>query len=697
MPLSSKIISTPRSLRLCRGAGVVSNRAIWQAKDNNIVLSAVTQKRWLQTFNSVGGFQSKSPLRSSRCSLGWQEDHLVQPTTESASRSSTSPIQTILLGKGIGITFTSNSKYGMGNFIRTGLGTRNFHTTLANRKEPSSSKPADKSGEQDGLQNSQENEKKIEENNHNIRMPDMVSKHWATKEELLATASGLFERVRIRLKWTLFRQIRPFNTDDISALFSWVLVGNILWILLGTTTFFSLVLLTMNTVSAQDYFARWVGNVITKETGLTVVFENAIVPHWKDGVISFRKVFVSRRPGVHKKVQKGSQAVAAAAAKANQEATSGYPTELATTDSTLDAAAPVDEGNYTQFDLTIDTVSVTLSLRRWIDGKGILKDVEVRGLRGVVDRRHVKWDPDMDPKSYKNKYKKGDFELESFKMEDALVTLYQPGGVPPFEVSIFNCDLPQLRKHWLFYDILSANNMSGSYDNSLFTIHPRQMRAYTEDEGSESPWKTINRLRIDNVNIKHLNRGISGPFGWIESGTVDMLADIMLPTDAEEFKLSELVQDIVERWEANVNARNPTAGGEIVTSVEEKSRQRQFHKYVMIDLRVQLNNTRAVVPMFTSDLTYINNAFIRPIVAYINSRDTYIPVNCRIVKKLADFEGSWTIYDSELMDDISAEVYEAFVKNIADDEARARRMRKVGFWSLQFATQLLLLGLGIIA
>lgn len=519
--------------------------------------------------------------------------------------------------------------------------------------------------------------------------------HWhrPTKEELLAAASGFFDRLRIRFKWLMIRQVRPFNMDDISAMFSWILVGNLIWILLGTTTFFSLVLLTLNTVFAQDLFARWVGNLVTKETGLTVVFENAIVPHWNAGVISLTNVFVSRRPNSsksrHSRVQKGNRAIAAAAARASQDIG----------DDEVEGEG-ADDGNYTQFDVTIDSVSVTLSLKKWMDGKGILKDVEIKGVRGIIDRRHVHWDPDYVARDHKNVHKHGDFEIDSFKLEDMLVTVYQPGGVKPFDVSIFNCDLPQLRKHWLFYDILSANNMSGTYDNSLFTIHPRQMssRAFASSEDGPSPWNKIIRFRIDSVDIRHLNHGVEGPFGWIESGNVDMLADIMLPSDTEQLKISEMVQDIVERWEANLTSRHRNSQDDkVVTTVEERAREREKHKYVLIDLRVQLNNTRASVPLFTPELSYINNALIRPIVAYINSRDTYIPINCRVVKRLTDFEGSWTIYDSELMDDISAEVYEAFARNVADDEARALRVKKVGFWSIQFAAQLLLLSLGALA
>ena len=125
----------------------------------------------------------------------------------------------------------------------------------------------------------------------------------------------------------------------------------------------------------------------------------------------------------------------------------------------------------------------------------------------------------LNPRTYKHEHNPGDFELESFKMEDLLVTVHQPNDFRPFSVSIFACDLPQLRKQWLFYDFLSANTVSGSFDESLFTIHPRQTHGYTgaqldhgsETHGAANPWKKHSRLRIDALNIDHLNRGVHGP------------------------------------------------------------------------------------------------------------------------------------------------------------------------------------------
>lgn len=75
--------------------------------------------------------------------------------------------------------------------------------------------------------------------------------HRPTKEEFLAAATGFWSRLRVRFKWFSIRDVRPFNFDDISAFFSWILVGHLIWIVVGTTTFFSLLIYTANTVFAQ--------------------------------------------------------------------------------------------------------------------------------------------------------------------------------------------------------------------------------------------------------------------------------------------------------------------------------------------------------------------------------------------------------------------------------------------------------------
>ena len=462
-------------------------------------------------------------------------------------------------------------------------------------------------------------------------------------------------------------------------------MGHIIWIVIGTTTFVSLAILAINTVFAQETLAGWVGNSLTKSSGLKVIFESAIVPRWGDGVIQFKNVFVSRRPGGKSKsgVRKGSAEAAAIAAAEDDE-------------------IPAEDQNYTQFDITVGEVNVTLSFRKWWNSKGLLQNVEIKHVRGEVDRTHVFTTGDyVDPKSFRHEHELGDFEIESFKVEDLLVSVHQPRGFRPFSVSIYNGDLPRLRKQWLFYDLLSANSMNGEYDRSLFTIHPRQTNAYTgaqlnnNEEGEEEPWLKHSRIRVDGLNIEHLNRGVEGPFSWIQEGNVDIVADIMIPKDNDE-SVIKVMSDFYDRMEATLTltkhlepATNPNSSS---SQPQPSSPSPNDKRFLILDLRVHLNDVRASVPLFTRDLSYVNNALIRPIVAYINSRRTFIPINCRVVKRAPDFDGSWTVFDSGLMDDLSAEVYDAFARDVQDEQARMRRFKTVGLWGIQVAVQAIFMG-----
>lgn len=509
-----------------------------------------------------------------------------------------------------------------------------------------------------------------------------------TKEQLLATASNVFSRLKIRLKWLLKKSNRPFSTDDYSALFSWLVVGNALVLIIGTTTFVSLIIFTANTVFAQEFVARKLGEFMTKNSNLKVTFEHAIVPGWRDGKISFKKCFVSRRPKMARSFKKSSQADA-------------YAKSLDPSEEDIEA---VDDGNYTQFDLTIEEVTVSLSFLKWMNGTGIIDTMQISGLRGVVDRTHVHWDPNDDATNYKNKYQFGDFEFNEFSMKDILFSLRQPGDFRPFDVAIYNCELEKLRKHWLFYDFLNADIMSGSYDNSLFTVHKRQrLDDFDDSENAldgEIPWKRITRLRVDSLNIDHLNRGLEGPFGWITSGKVDMTGDVMLPEDGKDFNVSELVTIVAESIHKEATRyRNPKVSDKKQNHVSRLTNENntdigEVSKYLVLDLSIRLKNVRALVPFQAPELNYVNYALIRPIVAYINLRNSLIEIKSRVVKNIEDFSGSWTIYDSLLMDDISEEVYDSFVRYVADDESRLLRMRKVAFWSVQLLVQLIVFGLG---
>lgn len=451
------------------------------------------------------------------------------------------------------------------------------------------------------------------------------------------------------------------------------------------------------------------------------------MPKWGDGVITFKNVFVSRRPGQGTgKVSKGSQSTAAAAAAAADRARGSSHASI---------GGPLDDDedtNYTQFDLSLDTVNVTLSFTKWFNSKGLLRDVEIKGVRGVIDRTSVHYSGEyVDPRSYKHEHNPGDFEIDSFKMEDLLVTVHQPHNFRPYSVSIFSCDLPRLRRQWLFYDFLSANMISGAFDNSLFTIHPQQNHSHIRAQPQVNTgvseeihtFKKQSEIRIDGLNIDHLNRGVQGPFSWIHEGNVDIVSLVTFPAD-NDGSIVKVMSDFYDRIEANVTSKqdvrsnNETGkanndkidGSESRNPAVTRDLSRNDDRVLTMDLTIHLNDVRAAVPLFAKELSYVNNALIRPIVAYINSRRTFIPINCRVLKRVNEFDGSWTIFDSGLMDDLSAEVivalykrasmsltpmqtYKAFAQDVMDDQARLRRFRKVGLWSLQLAIQALFMAL----
>lgn len=170
----------------------------------------------------------------------------------------------------------------------------------------------------------------------------------------------------------------------------------------------------------------------------------------------------------------------------------------------------LEDANYSMFDMNVDSIEVTLSLARWFEGKGLVEDIVVRGVRGILgtwgnapfddyselllltlDRRNVTYDPDSPPipADFRHQSLPGDFQLESAKFEDVLVTVYQPSDFRPYTVSIFRADLNKLRKQWICLDFLQAENIVGQIDNCLFSLHrPQAIGRTVETDMKDVPW-----------------------------------------------------------------------------------------------------------------------------------------------------------------------------------------------------------------
>jgi mitochondrial distribution and morphology protein 31 len=180
--------------------------------------------------------------------------------------------------------------------------------------------------------------------------------------------------------------------------FSFICVLN--YILYNSTTFFSVIFSALNSLRLQGTYssvrlqwlrclrlypesvARALSDYLTAETGVTVIFESAIVPKWKDSRISFKNVYISRRPSHSRARLKKTDEHAAAFGYD----VSGHPAIHRYGEEEEDRSEDhnSEDDNYSQFDLNIDSIDVTLSLWRWLDGKGLVEDAVIRGVRGVL-------------------------------------------------------------------------------------------------------------------------------------------------------------------------------------------------------------------------------------------------------------------------------------------------------------------------
>ncbi|KAJ7761088.1 mitochondrial distribution and morphology protein family 31/32 [Mycena metata] len=519
-----------------------------------------------------------------------------------------------------------------------------------------------------------------------------------SRDDFLKVATGFWARARIRFKWFTIKSFRPFNADDMSAFITWFVMSQTLWIFVGTTTFFSVIFATANSLSLQQYLARGISDYLTAQTGATIIFESAIVPKWKDSRISFKNVFISRRPQTAPPLPRQVDREGFAAKGYD---VTGHPAYHRVGDEDEEVVPPRevdDDTNYTMFDLNVDSVDVTLSLWRWLDGKGLIEDAVIKGVRGTIDRRSVHWDPDnpLDPASFRHTSQPGDFELESLQLEDVLVTVYQPGGFRPYTASIFQADIRCFRKQWIFYDFLCAENIVGQFDNCLFSLHkPQSIGRTTEKDLKDGDWGRMSRIRIDGVNIDHLQRATTteGPISWITSGKVDAVLDIKFPRDpADESQLNAILEEIADAITTSLSSnpildRIPAQRGLAKPPLQVPEGEKKANvepeddtPRLVMDIDLRFRDLKTAVPLFTNDLSYVNSALIRPIVGFMNANRTLVPIRCRVVKDLKDFDGSWTV--TGLMDEISLQVYDAMAYHVTQANLN-RRLKTVSLWSLQ--------------
>lgn len=506
-----------------------------------------------------------------------------------------------------------------------------------------------------------------------------------TKHKLLSEATNFYERFKINTKWFLIRGNRPFSTGEISTLFSWLIISQLVWVILGTTTFVSLVLFTFNTVFAKEMVGNFVGTCLNKYIdGCDVQFQDALVPEWKKGCISFKKV------------------------------------ELKTTPKTSPKG---DSENAPQFEfqLTFNQIDMTLSLRKWLSGHGLIENLSVYGMKGDVTVKSDEKNPLLQW------FSNDGYCLGEVRIRDSRITVHDKEIGQDYRVSIYNMDLPQLRFEWLLVDFFNANVVTGAINHSLFTIHKRQHKlAYLHDfEHDLSPWKRITRLRIDEISVKDLGLDKSSSFNWVDDGQVEIIADVMLPNITEEETDDDnkyIVMDVKFNFKdlkAKIPGEEPKlSNGETLLSLEElkpviaytNTRRGIFHSLMNIEKTNSVwNNSNISIKRTKSypDTTVIPSTVPWPededtvqmskeIIKYHDQpshNNNEIVLRCRIVKNMQDVQHLALFRETGIYDLLSMELYVDLMKIVEEWEYRKKNdwMR---LWGTTFASQILIFGLG---
>jgi mitochondrial distribution and morphology protein 31 len=207
------------------------------------------------------------------------------------------------------------------------------------------------------------------------------------------------------------------------------------------------------------------------------------------------------------------------------------------------------------------------------------------------------------------------------------LTVYQPGGFRPYTFSIFRADIRTLRQQWLFYDILRAENIVGQFDNCLFSLHHPQSIGRTnerEERDGGKGWAGVSRLRIDGVNIDHLQAMTTdeGPIAWITSGKLDALMDIRFPHDPEANDGLDAILDALTNVTERIPGQRALAKPPLMAPsddnvVLEDAQGGDKTAKILIDIDLRFRDIKAALPLWTNELSYSGNALVRPIVAFM--------------------------------------------------------------------------------
>lgn len=560
-------------------------------------------------------------------------------------------------------------------------------------------------------------------------------KQQVTKSQLLAQAQTPLARLLIHIKWPLTRNNRPFSLDDFTAFSAWLFMGNVLWIVLGTTTFG---LVTMYSVDKFDKFYKTLkgepeegevdeshkddsflgylaGTILSHGLGVKIVFEQGnVVPELIDGMLRFKnlKVYSTKSNG---EVQ--SLAFSAAILEVNMSLSFKkwyegqgliYNLEIFGMNAKVykNELMPVADPLLLPKDKSIPLSSMAMSFSRYSDNADVQNDVNEHNTEILENLSNVPKSTFIDSYYY----------FAHVKLQDSYIELYENQDNTPFQISIFNCDMPRLRGNRLLIDFFNANNVTGAVNNSMFTIHKHQQFLDSDN---------VVRFKLDGINMGSLSKANpQQKFSWIVNGKAEIVADIRLPSleekeDGDEAsliggvfqKLLDEFKDITSPKEVVDINENDTSliKGAITAIYETFSSQKEDQKvsndseYVIVNFKIKFTDLKATLPLHlpmasSSRVPFVTLQTLRSLIAFINNNEHQdaLVIKTTVIEKLSDLYNLDNICQTRVFDAIVSDIYDDLVRMAKLDEKRIIE-ENTNKWSHSVVSQLLLLGLGVLA
>ncbi|RLV89759.1 Mitochondrial distribution and morphology protein 32 [Spathaspora sp. JA1] len=450
-----------------------------------------------------------------------------------------------------------------------------------------------------------------------------------------------------------------------SAFISSFIMGNLLWIILGTTTF---ALMIMNSLyyfdnlyekvlkkkQHQSIFGYITSSILSFGLGIKIQFEKGGLPELIDGKLRFKNVGIS----------------------------SDF------------------------IDGKIETLDVTLSFNKWYEGNGLIYNLEIFGLNGKIFKQILAESRDTAdklPEQVSTSFIDSNYQFEHVLIHDSYLEVHEESDIPPIKINIFNCELSKLRGDKLLLDLFNANNASGTINNSMFTIHKRQSTKTTDHD-------RVVRFKLDSIDLGELSKNNPhSKFNWLINGKAEIIADIKLPSviPDDDTTLSSMISKVVSELKVESPQQQIEEGSLLKDAIA--AIYHTFNKpeqvttptspYVLIKVSVKLTDLKASLPqhlpLSNSKTPFISLTDLRSLINYINNATIPININTLVIERITGLYNNNLSSTSNIIDYVIGDIYQELNQLAKLDQQRIIH-NKSSMWSHSLASQLLVLGLGVI-